>query len=86
MVALSNRFKLQDKVRCIEPITSSLYNKVFEKGHEFWVEGVSYVGLTVEDEDGFILKNVNFDKFEVTEPRGNYLDNQNGGWHSNRRN
>lgn len=86
MATYSNRFKVQDKVRCTEDIFSDVYDKEFKKNHEFWVKGIERKGLILEDDDGFLLKNVGFMRFEVTEERGNYLDNNNGGWYSNRRN
>lgn len=86
MATFSNKFKTQDQVKCTEDIHSEVYKKTFQKGHEFWVKGIEKNGLILEDKEGFLLKNVGFKRFEVTHARGDYLVNQNSGWHSNRPN
>jgi len=86
MKTISNKFKLQDKVRCTEDIYSEVYKKIFKMNHEFWITGIEKSGLVLEDAEGFLLKNVGFKRFEVTIPRGDYIDNNNSGWYSNRRN
>lgn len=86
MKTISNKFKLQDKIRCTEDIYSEVYKKVFKKNHAFWIKGIESSGLVIEDSEGFLLKNVGFKRFEVTHPRGDHIDNNNSGWYSNRPN
>lgn len=86
MKTISNKFKVQDEVKCTEDIHSTVYNLTFREGHLFYILGMEKSGLVIEDEDGFLLKNVGFERFEVTHARGDYLQNNNSGWYSNRRN
>lgn len=86
MTTISNRFKIQDKGKCLEDIYSSVYNITFFENHDFYIVDINEHGLILEDEEGYLLKNISFDIFEVTHERGNYIDNNNSGWYSNRRN
>lgn len=86
MAVYSNKFRIDDKVRCTEDIFSDVYNKNFKQNHEFMVKGLESRGLILEDEDGYLLKNVGFMRFEVVQERGDYLENNNSGWRSDRAN
>lgn len=86
MAVYSNTFRIGDKVRCTEDIFSDVYNINFKQNHEFMVKGLETRGLILEDEKGYLLKNVGFKRFEVVQERGDYLENNNGGWRSDRPN
>lgn len=81
MTTILSGFKEQDLVVCKEDIYSIVYDRVFGKGHEFEVITISPMGLTIEDRDGYRLRDMGFLRFEVKMARGDYRKNNSNDWY-----